>query len=121
MLRSCDTMVPPGEATAHGQTLFAKNSDRPADECQPLVQRYRQAHPLDAVTRCQFVELRGRTGAGAMGRSRFSNLTLVIRRLRARPGPPLLHVVWPVEVQRHGQGRTKGGLEARETPMAQNP
>jgi secernin len=57
MLRSCDTMVSLGQATTHGQTLFAKNSDRPADECQPLVQRDRQAYPPGAVTRCQFVEL----------------------------------------------------------------
>jgi dipeptidase len=57
MLRSCDTMVALGAATAHGQTLFAKNSDRPADECQPLVQRERCTHPEGAVTRCQFVEL----------------------------------------------------------------
>jgi hypothetical protein len=39
MLRSCDTMVAMGEAAGKGQTLFAKNSDRPPEECQPLVQR----------------------------------------------------------------------------------
>ena len=55
--RSCDTMVALGTATRSGQTLFAKNSDRPVDECQPLVQRQRQTHPPGATTRCQFVEL----------------------------------------------------------------
>jgi secernin len=57
MLRSCDTMVALGGTTVDGQTLFAKNSDRPADECQPLVQRERLTHPPGAATRCQFVEL----------------------------------------------------------------
>ncbi|MDP6698842.1 MAG: secernin-3, partial [Candidatus Latescibacteria bacterium] len=55
--RSCDTMVALGTATRSGQTLFAKNSDRPVNECQPLVQRQRQTHPPGATTRCQFVEL----------------------------------------------------------------
>jgi secernin len=57
MPRSCDTMVALGGTTVNGQTLFAKNSDRPADECQPLIQRERCTHPPGAVTRCQFVEL----------------------------------------------------------------
>lgn len=57
MLRSCDTMVTLGKATKNGQTIFAKNSDRPSDECQPLVQRQRLLHPADAMTQCQFVEL----------------------------------------------------------------
>jgi dipeptidase len=55
--KSCDTMVALGRATHDGQTIFAKNSDRPADECQPLVQRERQKHPTDAQTQCQFVTL----------------------------------------------------------------
>jgi len=57
MRRSCDTMVALGAATADGQTLFAKNSDRLPAECQSLVQWDRRAHPRGAVTRCQFVEL----------------------------------------------------------------
>ena len=55
--RSCDTMVALGSATANGQTIFGKNSDRPADECQPLVQHPRRTHAPGAVTRCQFLEL----------------------------------------------------------------
>ena len=54
---SCDTMVAPGAATTTGSTLFAKNSDRPADECQPLVQHPRQSHLEGAVAGCQFVSV----------------------------------------------------------------
>jgi dipeptidase len=50
-------MVALGSATANGQTIFAKNSDRPADECQPLVQHARQNHEPGTVTHCQFVDL----------------------------------------------------------------
>lgn len=34
---SCDTMVALGGSTSGGNTVFAKNSDRPADEAQPLI------------------------------------------------------------------------------------
>src|SRR6266542_4358743 len=57
MYRSCDTMVALAAATTTGQTLFAKNSDRPANECQPLVQRQRAAHPPGSAVRCQFLEV----------------------------------------------------------------
>ncbi|MDA1279229.1 MAG: hypothetical protein O3B95_04210 [Chloroflexi bacterium] len=36
-LESCDTMVALSGATHGGQTIFAKNSDRPQEEAQPLV------------------------------------------------------------------------------------
>lgn len=55
--QSCDTMVALGNTTVSGQTIFAKNSDRPADECQPLVLQARQAHAPGAQTRCQFVTI----------------------------------------------------------------
>jgi len=55
--QSCDTVVALGNATSPGQTLFAKNSDRPAAECQPLVQHPRRTHGSDAVVQCQFVTL----------------------------------------------------------------
>lgn len=55
--QSCDTMVALGNSTVSGQTIFAKNSDRPADECQPLVLRERQNHAPDALTHCQFVTI----------------------------------------------------------------
>ena len=57
MPKSCDTMVALPSATKENQTIFAKNSDRPATECQPLVQRARETHPAGASTKCQFVEL----------------------------------------------------------------
>jgi len=50
-------MVALGEVTKNGQTIFAKNSDRSANECQPLVQCGRLAHPPGAVTQCQFISL----------------------------------------------------------------
>jgi secernin len=55
--QSCDTMVALGATTSNGQTIFAKNSDRPADECQPLVQHERQQHRPGAITRTQFLSL----------------------------------------------------------------
>jgi secernin len=54
---SCDTMVALGSVTAQGQTLFAKNSDRPADECQPLVFHPRHSHPPGTSLACQFVDM----------------------------------------------------------------
>ena len=57
MERSCDTMVALGPATKHGQTLFAKNSDRPVNEYQPLVQHPRQNHEPGAMTGCRYVTL----------------------------------------------------------------
>ncbi|NOZ28462.1 MAG: secernin-3 [Chloroflexi bacterium] len=54
---SCDTMVALPNATKGGQTLFAKNSDRPQEESQPLVQRDREAHPGGTFVRCQFLEI----------------------------------------------------------------
>ena len=55
--QSCDTMVALSSATQHGQTVFAKNSDRPADECQPLELRDRRTYPAGTQTQCQFVTL----------------------------------------------------------------
>ena len=43
---SCDTLVILGPHTRDGYTLFAKNSDRPPDECQPLFRVPRVTHPL---------------------------------------------------------------------------
>ncbi|HRW08627.1 MAG TPA: C69 family dipeptidase [Caldilineaceae bacterium] len=55
--QSCDTMVALGNSTVSGQTIFAKNSDRPADECQPLVLRDRQHHAPGTQTHCQFITI----------------------------------------------------------------
>lgn len=54
---SCDTMVALPASTAHGQTVFAKNSDRPSDECQPLELHERIDHSPGAKTKCQFVTI----------------------------------------------------------------
>ncbi len=42
----CDTSVAVGTSTADGSVIFAKNSDRPANECQPL--RYYPAATFSA-------------------------------------------------------------------------
>ena len=57
MPKNCDTMVALPSTTKENQTIFAKNSDRPAIECQPLVQHPRKTHPAGTSTKCQFVEL----------------------------------------------------------------
>ncbi|MEO8605654.1 MAG: C69 family dipeptidase [bacterium] len=54
---SCDSMVALGGATADGAVLFAKNSDRPHDEPQPLVQMAAARHPSGARLRCTYVEI----------------------------------------------------------------
>ena len=54
---SCDTIVALGNVTAQSQTLFAKNSDRPADECQPLELHPHRSHPPGSILACQFVDL----------------------------------------------------------------
>jgi secernin len=57
MPRSCDTMVALPETTRHKEVLFAKNSDRPANECQPLIQRDRRVHTPGARAKLKFVEI----------------------------------------------------------------
>jgi len=48
----CDSVVVTGLSTADGTTLFAKNSDRHAEECQPFVQHPAAYHPRGATVRC---------------------------------------------------------------------
>ena len=55
--QSCDTVVALGSVTGNGQTIFGKNSDRPADECQPLVLCQQMDHGAGSTLRCQFVAL----------------------------------------------------------------
>lgn len=54
---ACDSLVALGSVTAEGRTLFAKNSDRPASECQPLVQIPAARHAPGARLRCQYVDI----------------------------------------------------------------
>ena len=56
-LTGCDTMVALGNSTASGQTLFAKNSDRAPEECQPLVQVKRANHRPESTVSCQFLKI----------------------------------------------------------------
>lgn len=54
---ACDSLVALGSATADGAVLFAKNSDRPAGECQPLVQIPAARHPPGTRLRCQYIDI----------------------------------------------------------------
>jgi secernin len=54
---SCDSLVALGGATADGSVLFAKNSDRPAAECQPLMQASRHSHPAGTRVQCTHIEI----------------------------------------------------------------
>jgi len=54
---ACDSMVALGTATADGTVLFGKNSDRPHNECQPLLQVPRRTHPSGAGLRCTYIEI----------------------------------------------------------------
>jgi len=54
---SCDSLVALPSATARGTVLYAKNSDRPARECQPLAQFPAARYPNDATVRCQYIEI----------------------------------------------------------------
>ena len=53
----CDSLVALGAETADGVTLFAKNSDRKAGECQPFVQFPETIHPPRSVARCTYLEI----------------------------------------------------------------
>jgi dipeptidase len=53
----CDTAVAVGTATASGHVLFAKNSDRHPNECQPLFHAPRRAHQAGATLQCQYIEI----------------------------------------------------------------
>lgn len=55
--QSCDTMVATPSATRHGQTVFAKNSDRPWNECQPLELHERTTHGSGETAGTQFVDV----------------------------------------------------------------
>jgi dipeptidase len=53
----CDTAVAVGKATASGHVIFAKNSDRNPNECQPLHHSPRRSHEVGAPLRCQYIEI----------------------------------------------------------------
>ena len=53
----CDSLVATGAYTRNGATLFAKNSDRPHAESQPLLQFAEAVHPRGATVRCTHIEI----------------------------------------------------------------
>lgn len=53
----CDTAVAVGTATASGHVVFAKNSDRHPNECQPLFHAARQAHAPGDGLQCQYLTI----------------------------------------------------------------
>ena len=53
----CDTMVARPAATANGGLIFAKNSDREANEAQALVHIATDTHEDGALLRCTYIEI----------------------------------------------------------------
>lgn len=56
-LLSCDTSVIVPPLTADGSVIFAKNSDRSVNECQPLVHIPRGVHPKGGTLRTQYLDI----------------------------------------------------------------
>jgi secernin len=56
-MTSCDALVVLAAHTRDGHTLFAKNSDRPATECQLLYRGPAVTHPPGSTVRCQYLEV----------------------------------------------------------------
>ncbi len=56
-MTSCDTLVVLAAHTRDGHTLFAKNSDRPPTECQPLYRGPAATYPPGSTVRCQYLEI----------------------------------------------------------------
>lgn len=54
---SCDTMVALGNSTKSGNVIFAKNSDRPLTEAQPLVCFAAKEHEEGETVRCTYIEI----------------------------------------------------------------
>jgi len=53
----CDTLVALPSATADGSVIFAKNSDRPADEAQSVRRYAGGSHGAGAVVRCTYLDI----------------------------------------------------------------
>jgi secernin len=53
----CDSAVVTAPYTLEGTTLFAKNSDRHADECQPFLSFPAAFHPRGAKVRCTHITI----------------------------------------------------------------
>ena len=56
-LDGCDTLIAtPGDTTS-GNTIFAKNSDRPPTETQPLVKHDRKTHGPNTINKLEFLSV----------------------------------------------------------------
>ena len=53
----CDTLVALPTDTADGSMIFAKNSDRPADEAQSVRHYAGQSHAAGTVVHCTYIEI----------------------------------------------------------------
>ena len=56
-MQSCDTMVAFTGPPDRRRAIFAKNSDRPGLEAQPLVQLPAGTHEPGATVRCQYLTI----------------------------------------------------------------
>lgn len=54
---ACDSLVALAATTGEPAVLFAKNSDRPHDECQPLVQVAAQRHAPGTRLQCTYIDI----------------------------------------------------------------
>lgn len=69
---ACDSLVALGNSTEDGNVLFAKNSDRPAFECQPLVQLPAQALLGGTRIQCTYIDIpQAETTARVIGSKPF--------------------------------------------------
>ena len=55
--RSCDSMIANGNATVTGNIIYAKNSDRPLNEAQPLIYYPPADHADGEMVRTSFIEI----------------------------------------------------------------
>ncbi|MBR61434.1 MAG: hypothetical protein CL904_02075 [Dehalococcoidia bacterium] len=56
-LNGCDTLIATSGDTVSGNAIFAKNSDRPPTETQPLVKQDRKTHNPNTVNKLEFISL----------------------------------------------------------------
>ena len=55
--RSCSSFVVMGSETKTGDIIYAKNSDRPFNEAQPLIYYPAKDHPKGSFTECSFIKI----------------------------------------------------------------
>lgn len=55
--RSCSSFVVMGSETKSGDIIYAKNSDRPFNEAQPLIYYPAKDHPEGSFTDCSFIKI----------------------------------------------------------------